>query len=289
VVNTPSALVRAANRWRSQYNPLRGLTIQRAVSLLEAAEDGRYADAQWTFQLAEKRWPVLAALVERRLGAIGKLDWNIKTVGDAGRARPPGAPLGNRAVLRNEEEGHPFRGNQWTGGIGGGEGDEPPPRISAERADALLMAGFTEKSAAGKEVRFGQRLKTKLESQPGYEGRKELLEWGREAVRSGVYTQQTVAGQARDYYAKVFRSGDRGILVIVDAKDGEAFNLFQSDLRYLSKKGYFHRRAGEPRQGEQPPSGVLQALAAAGCLPDWNQYSGGAALVNLQRAQGAGR
>jgi phage gp29-like protein len=164
--NTPSALVRAANRWRSQYNPLRGLTIQRAVSLLEAAADGRYADAQWTFQLAEKRWPVLAALVERRLGAIGKLDWNIKPTGD----RRPKTEIGNRAVLRN---GGPGSG-RYPKGSGGGEGDEalsPAPALSSiADADTRLDAGFRVRNPSGADVKFGARAKryieTKADGQP---------------------------------------------------------------------------------------------------------------------------
>ena len=71
------------NRWRAQYNPLRGLTMQRAVSLLEAGERGAYADLQWTFRMLEKRDATLRGLVQLRLGALKKLDWDIRQVDDA--------------------------------------------------------------------------------------------------------------------------------------------------------------------------------------------------------------
>lgn len=72
--------LQTVSRWRSQYNPLRGLTFQRAVSLLEEGERGAYADLQWTYRFIEKRDAVLRALVELRTSAIKKLDWDIKTV-----------------------------------------------------------------------------------------------------------------------------------------------------------------------------------------------------------------
>src|ERR1041385_5297642 len=35
-------LVRGTNRWREWYNPLRGLTVARAVTLLECAQRGEF-------------------------------------------------------------------------------------------------------------------------------------------------------------------------------------------------------------------------------------------------------
>lgn len=68
------------NKWRAQYNPLRSLTFQRAVSLLEEGERGAYADLQWTYRSIEKRDATLRGLVQLRTGAIKKLDWDIKIV-----------------------------------------------------------------------------------------------------------------------------------------------------------------------------------------------------------------
>ncbi len=70
--------MRAANRWRDQYNPTRGLTIERAADLLEAGERGEYADLQWLYRFVEKRDTTLAALLARYDGGLLKLDWEIK-------------------------------------------------------------------------------------------------------------------------------------------------------------------------------------------------------------------
>lgn len=79
--------VRRANRWRENYNPLRGLVLSRVVSLLEEGERGQYADLQWLYRFVEKRDPVLRALIKRRRAALQKLDWEIKVVSEL----PPGA------------------------------------------------------------------------------------------------------------------------------------------------------------------------------------------------------
>lgn len=70
--------IRELNRAREWYNPLRGLDIQRVVSLLEEAERGKYDDLQKLNRMSEKRHPTLRALKHRRLGALKKLDWDIK-------------------------------------------------------------------------------------------------------------------------------------------------------------------------------------------------------------------
>lgn len=71
--------VASANLWRDSYNPLRSLTIMRAVHLLEDGERGAYADLQWTYRYIEMQDATLGALVERRTSAIQELDWDIKT------------------------------------------------------------------------------------------------------------------------------------------------------------------------------------------------------------------
>lgn len=75
--------------WREHNNPLRGLTMARAVTLLEAGERGEYADLQWLYRFIEKRDAVLRALVRRRGAALAKLDWNIKVTPT--EELPPGA------------------------------------------------------------------------------------------------------------------------------------------------------------------------------------------------------
>lgn len=76
-------LLRAVDKWRAQYNPLRGLNTQRAVTLLDEGEGGAYADLMWTFRRLEKREPTLRGLKRLRIAAIGKLDWAIRTKDDS--------------------------------------------------------------------------------------------------------------------------------------------------------------------------------------------------------------
>ena len=83
------------NAWRAQFNPLRGLNLQRAVTLMEEGERGAYADLQWTYRFIEKRDATLRGLVQLRTSAIKKLDWDIKIV-DAAMPKP-GAAAGNAA------------------------------------------------------------------------------------------------------------------------------------------------------------------------------------------------
>lgn len=79
-------LVRIVNTWRDQWNPLRGLVAARAVQLIEAAEAGDYADLELTLRKVERRYPVLNALIARRLSAVEALDWDIRIMSPL----PPG-------------------------------------------------------------------------------------------------------------------------------------------------------------------------------------------------------
>ena len=71
-------LVRATNKWRDAYNPLRGLVIARVIAILEQAERGDFAELQMVLRKVEKRFPVLKALKARRLSALERLDWDVK-------------------------------------------------------------------------------------------------------------------------------------------------------------------------------------------------------------------
>lgn len=74
--------IKAINAARAQYNPLRGITLQKVVGYLEAGERGEYKDLQWLFRMIEKRDAVLRALVRRRAAALLKLEWDIKQIPD---------------------------------------------------------------------------------------------------------------------------------------------------------------------------------------------------------------
>lgn len=72
--------IKAANLWRDHHNPLRGLTMSRAVSYLEEGERGAYADLQWLFRFIEKRDATLRGGKRSLLSAVAEMDWDIKTV-----------------------------------------------------------------------------------------------------------------------------------------------------------------------------------------------------------------
>ncbi|HRQ88169.1 MAG TPA: DUF935 family protein, partial [Bacteroidia bacterium] len=70
------------NRYREQHNPLRGLTMSRAVSLVESYPRGEFADLMWTlgapFVGIEAADADLCAIVGRRADALYEMDWNAK-------------------------------------------------------------------------------------------------------------------------------------------------------------------------------------------------------------------
>lgn len=73
-------LVNSANRWRDGYNPLRGLTMARAVSLMEDAQRGVMADLQWLYgsELGiEATDTDLMTIVEKTLAGVADMDWQI--------------------------------------------------------------------------------------------------------------------------------------------------------------------------------------------------------------------
>lgn len=88
-VTTPSgagslaANVERLNAFREQYNPLRGLTLRRAVTLMESYFIGDMADLQWTYFFIEQTDPDLIALIELRMAALLEMDYNVKVAKDA--------------------------------------------------------------------------------------------------------------------------------------------------------------------------------------------------------------
>ena len=72
----------AANAWREQYNPLRGLTMRRAVSLMEDAQRGVMADLQWLYASElgiEATDTDLMTIIEKTLAGVGDMEWQIVT------------------------------------------------------------------------------------------------------------------------------------------------------------------------------------------------------------------
>lgn len=72
--------VASANKWREQYNYLRGLMMARAVALLENGLMGDYPELQRVYALAEMSNGTYVGLVERCLAPFAEFDWEIKTV-----------------------------------------------------------------------------------------------------------------------------------------------------------------------------------------------------------------
>jgi phage gp29-like protein len=72
--------VAALNRWREQYNPLQGLTLQRAIALSREYFLGQMADLQWAYFFIEQTDADLLALIERRNSRILEMDWQIKLI-----------------------------------------------------------------------------------------------------------------------------------------------------------------------------------------------------------------
>ncbi|MEI6168026.1 MAG: DUF935 family protein [bacterium] len=74
--------------WRDKYNPLRGLSLPKLVSLLEAGERGTYADLQWFYHYMERSDAMIYAVIQRRRAALLACDWDIRLCPpEAGEAR----------------------------------------------------------------------------------------------------------------------------------------------------------------------------------------------------------
>lgn len=72
--------IKSFNRYRESFNPLKGLTIQKAVGLLEQYQRGEFADIMWTMIFIEQADPDLYALIDRRTSALSQMNWRIGVV-----------------------------------------------------------------------------------------------------------------------------------------------------------------------------------------------------------------
>jgi phage gp29-like protein len=68
------------NSWRDAYNPIRGMTLARLLSLFDAGERGAYADLQWFFYFMERSDPMIYAVLQRRHSTLLSSDWDIRVV-----------------------------------------------------------------------------------------------------------------------------------------------------------------------------------------------------------------
>ncbi len=75
-----------AAAWAETLNPLRGLSIDRAIRIYDNARIGAYADLQWLYNEIETADPTLLTCVERRSTALLETDTTVRMV-DADKAR----------------------------------------------------------------------------------------------------------------------------------------------------------------------------------------------------------
>ena len=94
------------HRWRDAYNPLRGLSVPKLVSLLEAGERGQYADLQWFYHYMARSDAMVYSVVQRRRAALLELDWDMRVVSEAGSGsvEPPRHCVSGRRMDTNEHE-----------------------------------------------------------------------------------------------------------------------------------------------------------------------------------------
>ena len=80
-----SKTLRNANRWRDSFNPLAGLTMPRAVSLMQQAQRGVMADLQWLYASElgiEATDPDLMTIIERTVAGVSDMDWQVVTASE---------------------------------------------------------------------------------------------------------------------------------------------------------------------------------------------------------------
>jgi phage gp29-like protein len=71
------------NKWRDSLNPLRSLTMPRAVNMMEQGQRGIYADLQWTYAAEtglEATDTDLMVIIERTLSFLSDCAWSVKTI-----------------------------------------------------------------------------------------------------------------------------------------------------------------------------------------------------------------
>ena len=66
------------NAWREYVNPLRGVTLERIVQLIEQGERGAFADLQWFYQAMERSDAIIATVLMRRRAALLSCQWDVK-------------------------------------------------------------------------------------------------------------------------------------------------------------------------------------------------------------------
>jgi len=82
--------------FRSQLNPLRGLTPTLVVTYLEQGQRGIYPDLQWLYRFIEKRDATLRACKRKLLGRLNGFEWGIKIIDEL--------PAGKDAIAEEQKQ-----------------------------------------------------------------------------------------------------------------------------------------------------------------------------------------
>lgn len=109
---TPAqSMIRAVsqvNHWRDQVNPLRGLTMPTAVSWLENAQHGVFADLMWAYEVAiEPSDSDLVCILDRTESAIRDCEWQVEQISDETKQFDSVLAEEQEAFLREVYEGIP--------------------------------------------------------------------------------------------------------------------------------------------------------------------------------------
>jgi phage gp29-like protein len=64
------------NLWREYLNPLRWLSMEKIVQLIEQGERGAFADLQWFYQAMERSDAIIATVIQRRRAALLACSWD---------------------------------------------------------------------------------------------------------------------------------------------------------------------------------------------------------------------
>jgi phage gp29-like protein len=94
--------------WRDSQNPLRSLSMPRAVSLLENAQRGIFADLMWLYEVGIEEYDAdLSVLIERTSAAILDMEFKVAQVRDDVRGFDQSLADEQEEFLRGVYEGIP--------------------------------------------------------------------------------------------------------------------------------------------------------------------------------------
>jgi len=98
--------VATANAWRDGNNPLRGLTMTKAVRWLEDAQRGIHSNLQWAYETGiEITDADLLVIIDRSVEAVTDMEWQVEQISDDTRGFDEKLADEQEAFLRQIYEG----------------------------------------------------------------------------------------------------------------------------------------------------------------------------------------